>query len=328
MSRKSRRTKKGSVSITTRNGMIRLRWTHRGIPYQLSLGLPDSPLNHQLATAVAAEIQSDIARERFDTTLERYRPKAAPIAPDPAPLTTVALFHQYTETRRQAGTSGQALAARYLPLANNLQRWGNINSTEDARGFVSTLRRRQAPMTANQNLSALKGFGRWAVEHGHWPTNWFEPIPRLKDSQPSNPKRQPFTADQIRAVLSFLESDPTYAHWHSFVMALFYLGLRPSEAAALRWKHIDLERRQVTVAESLSRAEDGNSASCRRQRKATKTGKIRVVGIHPTWPPSSPAGRPQGPNQTTWFSLAPRATRSASTISVATHGNESAKPLA
>lgn len=277
--RRPRRAKKGSVSVGTRNGMLRLRWTHQGQPYQLALGLPDSPLNYQRAVALAATIQGDIAREQFDPTLARYRPQ--PEEPEPAPPPdAVALFQQFTEARRSGGTSGQAIAARYQPLLANLGRWGVITTPQEARGFVAHLRTRQSPLIANQNLSLLKGFGRWAVEQGHWETNLFEDIPRFKEPQPANPKRQPLTADQIRAVLDFLQGDPHYRHWHDFVMCLFYLGIRPSEAAALRWQNIDIDRGLVTVCESLSRGEDGRTAAHARQRKSTKTNKVRTLTLH------------------------------------------------
>lgn len=281
MPRKPRRNKRGSVSVSTRNDMLRLRWTHQGRPFQLALGLPDSPLNRHRAEILASEIAADIARNQFDPTLAKYRPQPEPEPPPPT-LTTADLFAQFMAHRQSEGTSGQAITARYQPLLNNLKRHGADILTETAaRSFLAMLRGRQSPLVANQNLSLLRGFGDWCVEQGHIPENPWASLPRLKESTRANPKREPLTADQIRAILEATKADRYAAHYHDFVMCLFYLGVRPSEAAGLRWRHIDLERGQVSIAESLSRGEDGKTAAWARQRKGTKTGKTRAIALHP-----------------------------------------------
>jgi integrase len=261
--------------------MLRLRWTHERQPYQLALGLPDSPLNYQRAVALAATIQGDIAREQFDPTLERYRPQPEPEAPPPQ-ATTAELFERFMAYRRSEGTSGQTITAGYQPLLSHLSRWGkNITTEAEATAFVEHLRSRQSPTVANQNLSRLRGFGRWTTKQGHLANNPWADIPRLKTARQPNPKRQPLTAAQIRTVLDAAKADRYAAPYHDFVMTLFYLGVRPSEAVGLRWRHIDLERGQVTISESLARGPDGKTAGWARQRKGTKTNKARTITLHP-----------------------------------------------
>ena len=98
MPRKPRRNKRGSVSVSTRNEMLRLRWTHQGRPFQLALGLPDSPINRHRAEILAAEIAADIAREQFDATLAKYRPQPEP-EPEAPTLTTADLFERFMAHR-------------------------------------------------------------------------------------------------------------------------------------------------------------------------------------------------------------------------------------
>ncbi len=57
------------------------------------------------------------------------------------------------------------------------------------------------------------------------------------------------------------------------------LGLRPSEAIGLRWQHIDLDRKQVTISETMARSEDGKTAGYARQRKPTKTVNVRTLPL-------------------------------------------------
>ena len=59
--------------------------------------------------------------------------------------------------------------------------------------------------------------------------------------------------DQARAVLQELKSEPLY----TFVFTAFATGLRRSEALALRWCDIDLDRRTIRVEQSLEQTKGG-----------------------------------------------------------------------
>ena len=70
---------KGSVGVETFQGRLRLRLPRQlygGKQKYLTLGLDDTPENQKLAKAKAKEIEKDIAYERFDLTLAKYRPQA------------------------------------------------------------------------------------------------------------------------------------------------------------------------------------------------------------------------------------------------------------
>jgi integrase len=48
-------------------------------------------------------------------------------------------------------------------------------------------------------------------------------------------------------VACFKERRP---NWHPFVYMLFFTGMRPSEALALRWGNIDLRRGEISITKS------------------------------------------------------------------------------
>lgn len=260
--------------------MLYLRWTYQGNEYRRSLGLPDSPFNRNAAQGKASQIEHDIAMQQFDSTLDKYWPKPQT---KPKQLSTVELWTKYMEFKREAGiTSGQSISSRYKPMLNNLQHFGrDIATTNEAREFKYFLAERQSPHILNQNISLLKGFGEWCIEQEHWESNPFESIKRMKALTMKNPKRQPLSREEIQAFLQAIKTDKYYSGYHDFCMAMFYLGIRPSEAVGLRWKYIDWKRKTVTICESLSRSEDGRSAGYARQRKTTKNSKIREIDLHP-----------------------------------------------
>ena len=109
MPKPKRRSKKGSVQIVNRNGLLTLRLSYEGARHQRALGLPDTPINRELARRKACEVELDIASGNFDPTFDQYFPReAAPIARP----TTLELWEQFIEHRRNAHTSEQAVASR------------------------------------------------------------------------------------------------------------------------------------------------------------------------------------------------------------------------
>ena len=278
--RKQKRSQKGSVNVAARNGILRLRWTYLGKRKELSLGLADNPLHRHLAEGRAAQMKADIVSGEYDETLDRYRLLASEPAQPTAP-STVALFEQFTAKKRRDGVSGQAIATKYNALRSNLARYGRaITTTEDAHNLLALLRGRQSAKTANQNLVLLKSFGRWLVEQQHIKENVFDSVVPLKGSKASIQDRTPFTRDETLLFLETARTHKTGYQYYDFCLVLLSLGLRPSEAIGLRWCHVDLVRKQVTIKESLSRSEDGRSSGRSRQRKGTKTGNARKLPLN------------------------------------------------
>lgn len=225
-------------------------------------------------------MKADIVSGEYDETLNRYRL----IANEPEPTTTpstVALFEQFTDKKRRDGVSGQAIATKYSALRSNIARYGkDITTTEDAHQLVAMLRSRQSTRTANQNLVLLKSFGRWLVEQQLTEENLFNSVVPLKSSNTSVQDRTPFTTEEVLLFLKTARTHKTGYQYYDFCYVLFSLGLRPSEAIGLRWCHVNLDRKEVTIRESLSRSTDGRSSGGARQRKGTKTGRVRVMGLN------------------------------------------------
>jgi integrase len=280
--KKRQRNQKGSVSVNKRGGMLLLRWRHEGTQHQISTGLPDTLMNRHAARDKAIEIERDIALGLFDRTLAKYRRSQGEPIPTLKP-SAIDLWAKFTTDRAQTGTSQQAIATRYNAIASNLERFGkNPEDTATAREFIDFLRSRQSALIANQNLSLMKGFGAWCQTKGHWAVNPFTDIRPLKRSNATNPKRLPFTIEETRLILSTAKTHPKYHGYHDFCMALLYLGLRPSEAIGLKWKHINWVKQTVTISESLSRSESGKADGYARQTKTTKTGQDRTLELRPT----------------------------------------------
>ncbi|PZO55452.1 MAG: hypothetical protein DCF15_10405 [Phormidesmis priestleyi] len=278
---KHRRNKKGSVSVDARAGMLRLRWRYLSAPKQLSLGLADTPLNRHRAQGMAAQIEADMVSGHYDSTLDKYRLIAKP-QPVAAALPTAELFDQFTEKKRRDGTSELAINTKYKALRSNIARYGaGVVTADDAHELVAMLRTRQSQKVSNQNLVLLKAFGAWLKKQQYLEQNVFESVASLRCNHVNEQDRTPFTQKEVALMLETMKTHKVCYQYYDFTFILFALGLRPSEAIGLRWRHVDLERKQVTISESLGRADDGRSSGSSRQRKGTKTGNVRLLPLNP-----------------------------------------------
>lgn len=273
------RAKKGSVSLKQRGDYLQLRWSVDGHPFSLSAGL-NSPLNNYNARELAAQIERDISLRLFDPTLDKYKPKLITDEQQVIPESTVELFSQYTQSRRDDGTAEQTISAKYKAITNHLKRFEqNITTEADALKFVNLLRSRQSAGTANQNLILLKSFGDWAAQQQAIDSNPFASIKPLKATKTTSPTRKPFSRDEIKRLLDTAKTHRTLYKMHDFCMLILYLGLRPSEAIGLRWQDVDLIRGEVTISQSLARNGQGQSGGSSRVRRSTKNGITRTLNL-------------------------------------------------
>lgn len=264
--------------MSARNNILRLRWQHLGQQRQLSLRIPDTTENRQLAAQKAAQIEADIINGTYDESLKRYEIIAHQVRWQRSASSTAELFDLFTQFKAKDGTSGQTISTKYKALRSNIVRFGrNIVTGDDARDLVQLLRDRQSPRTANQNLVLLKSFGEWLVAKKHFRENPFAAIKPTKGAAVKLQDRTPFSLDELSQFMMTMLFHPTASHYYGFTLTLFSLGLRPSECIGLRWGHIDLARRLVTIRESLSRSTDGHTSGKNRLRKETKTDNVRVL---------------------------------------------------
>jgi len=259
------KTARGEIAITPRNGMLYLRIPYQGKRKLLTTGLVENPLNRIKANELKTRIAKDLVSDNFDPTLDKYRAKKH------ASLSTVQLFQNYIEYLRKQGISENSINRRYECLLANLKQFGKcITSEIVAKEFMAMLREKQSIETANRNQNMMSQFCQWA----NIDPNPFANLPKPK----ANPKRRgAFMPHERQAILTAFAEHPTYKHYYPFVYTLFATGMRVSEAIGLQWRHIDLDKGMILVAESLSRSPNGKTSSRHRVRKGTKTGQTGIT---------------------------------------------------
>lgn len=262
------RAKKGTVVVSARRGMLHLRLPRHlfdGEQKYLYLGLPDTPINRQAAEAKALAISSDIAFDRFDSTLERYRPSAT--KPDNLPALSE-LWDKYTFHKSKI--LAHSTLEEYKWVKKHIERLPSqrLKDAKQIRRYLITV---LTPKVAKKVWGYLSACCQWATEEELIDKNPFGNLPKIVGSRKSG-SINPFTQQERDAIISAFENSFYYSHYAPFVTFLFLTGCRTSEAIGLQWKHVSSDLSIITFSEAVVYG----------KRKSTKTGKIRKFPVNRT----------------------------------------------
>ena len=269
------KTNKGAVVITNCDGRLRLRWRYAGNRYSISLS-SFNKINQLEAKRVALTIEQDMVTNNFDYSLIRYNGKR--IDSGSKGRTFVQLFETWVINYKQMDCE---LHTNYNATRNMIRKWDRV----DASNIVRKLNAEKfCGATYNRRLTMLKLFGTWLVDNQVWKTNPLNSVNRKKHKKIVQPKRNPFTIDEIQSVLkafqenTFCSKSAAYkhSHYYPFMYFLFKTGVRNAEAIGLRCGSLDFKNNMIKIHEVLARSLSGTS-SVNRILKETKNGKIRYL---------------------------------------------------
>jgi integrase len=164
--------------------------------------------------------------------------------------------------------SRQTLSDHYANLRSQI-----VRATPLASETSWLLGLEMAPATFNKKLGYLRACCDWAKSEGLLSLN---PWLKVKPRKGTKEIIKPFSQDEAARIIASFEE--IYPAWVPFTKFLFLSGCRLSEAIGLQWKHVDFERGEICICESLAQRKDGNGYE--RVRKATKTGSVRFLKIH------------------------------------------------
>ncbi len=266
------RKNKGSVNIQSIKGRLRLRLPrsiYKGSQKYLSLNLADTKENRKIAEAKVKLIESDIALERFDSTLAKYSPPTHSIPetfPQDEPL-LLSLWGLYT--RHKSKTLAHSTLKKGLGRTENQIKNMPFKKSSEAKKIRRYLIEKLTPDSCFRILIHLSACCNWAVEEGLLPDNPFSKLP--KPEKPT--KRQtinPFTKTERDAIIQAFSEHHYYSYYTGFVKFLFWTGCRIGEAIAIQWKHVSDDFSMITFSESV----------VDKIRKDTKTHRIRKFPIN------------------------------------------------
>lgn len=258
------------INPLNNNGSILLRFSVSGKRYSFNPvpgGDYGNPRDLSTAQAIAVRISNDIISGHFDESLNSYRvvPKVDNQAEKQIKLRTLLeLWDLWVDSLE---LSEYTKANHYKWVRVMLDR---VNPALTDTNWLT--KAKLSPRTFKDRLSLMRACGKWGVARGYLEVNPYDGI-KLRKQETKEIK--PFTSEEITKIIEGF--DRLYPHYSPFVKFLLATGVRTSEAIGLRWGHVDFERSEVVIKESLPKDLTGNGYT--RVRKETKTGNIRYLPL-------------------------------------------------
>ena len=249
----------GTVSVESFRERLRLRLPRQvfeGKQKYLALGLVDTKINHKIAEAKAQEIEFDIVLERFDYTLDKYRPthlKPVTILDSQTALNLGELWDKYMEFKKpiaSPSTIGNQYAGFTRAIA--LLPSQNLKDSVMIRDWIVA---NKPPNAAKRLIVQLNACCKWGMKSGLITENPFfdmaSEIKLPKNQRGEENEISPFNREERDLIIEAFAKHPHYRYYTSYVQFCFFTGCRPSEAIGLQWKHIDFDNSVVKFRQAV-----------------------------------------------------------------------------
>lgn len=261
---KAGKASKGSVRIKTSNNRLQLVFTFGGKRHYLSTGYPDTTQYRKLAQMRATEIEKDILYERFDPTLEKYKPQSAlstvtPVTPISTPkLTLTQLWEKFVEWKRPQ-CAPSTMKNQYRAFTSYLKRMPSQELDHAIEIRDEALQ--SIPInSAKRFITALNACCDWSIQSGLITENPFHGMSaqiKLPKAEKMEDDINPFSAAERDLIIEAFSKNRYYSYYTLLVEFLFATGARPSEVLALQWKHISSDFRTINFEQAVTVSEGG-----------------------------------------------------------------------
>jgi integrase len=274
---------RGYTSVREQNGLLYVglpRQVSGGKQRHLSTGLQDTLPNIEKARKLCKLLDTDIERNDFDITLERYRPKHKRQSREIKPkiqITLTMLYAQYSSSKKEV-TSPSTHKSVYQ---NNLDKITQCpcQTVLDARGVAQWLLTRFTRDSARRTLVQVNAAIKWGMGTGLIPieNNPYPSVIKNLQGKSKKKKKIEYYSNTERDLIidcGYRYSADKYSVNAEILELLFLTGLRWSEAIALNCD--DWNGEKLTISKAVVIGLDGAEL-----KQGLKREDERIIGIVP-----------------------------------------------
>lgn len=233
---------KGTPSLESFQGRLRIRFRLNGQQKTFSLGLADTLENRLKRESISREMHLDMLADNWDSTLGKYKPHThltvvESIKPKAA-LDLAQLWEKYSQYKKPQ-VSPSTYAKDFTKQKNHISKLPS-KSLDDAEVIRDYLIANLTANAAKRVLTQLKACCDWALAEKIISSHPFHSMKidaPLKASEDVDIK--PFSKEERDLIIQTFANNRYYSHYTKLVRFLFWTGCRPSEVIALQWHHIE-----------------------------------------------------------------------------------------
>ncbi|TAF07412.1 MAG: site-specific integrase [Nostocales cyanobacterium] len=239
-------------------------------------------------------IDLDQLKQIARTELDRYKDKKQGNIRVVEKDDVQVLWLKYVEYNKSLNTWGESTVLTTIATVSSLISQCPIQKLEQKGELVKWFfsDKNRTPHTSKDRLKWIVSAVDWNSKQGNIPRKWgieyrdlFESI-KLKNNQSSNFQDDSddldiFKVSEVYRILEALKSEQyarrqgTHKQYYWYVYFLWLTGCRPSEAIALKWDNVDLERNRIKFCENQV-----NASGTIVKKQGTKTVASRYFPIN------------------------------------------------
>lgn len=126
--------------------------------------------------------------------------------------------------------------------------------------------------TINHTHACMRSVLNFALERKH-----LQAIPEMPSvSRVADPEIETYSDQEVHALIGACETTTE----RLIIMLVCYAGLRTAEVRGLRWRDIDLNRRTLTVRQTIARGPGKEGKGCALYIETPKSAKERSIPLH------------------------------------------------
>lgn len=285
----------GKVRTRKETGKLYLDFMFEGHRCREQTALPDTAANRKRVEAMLQKIEAKILLGSFDyaeqfpgsRNLKKFKATNALADPndlsgsvnseqDRTPLFADFADQWFEESKIQWRKSHirnlvSILSSSLKPAFKN-KRVGEITKSDilSARGKMAKKKGRGpnelvSPKTINSHLAVLRMIMTEAAER----YDFENPYRNIKPLKLKKVDIQPFSLDEVERITKYVRED-----YRNYYQVRFYTGMRTGEIDGLKWEHVDFDRREILVRETLINGEMEYTKTDGSQREIPMFGPV------------------------------------------------------
>ena len=253
------------VNVRKDTGKLYFDFRYQGVRCRETTALDDTPANRKKMEGTLKKIQAAITLDQFNyadffpnsAMATRFEQRQQRLETHQASLEGIPTVEEFRETwfseMIPTWRNSYIKSVQSIFVGHILPEFGDRVISHITKADILAFRAKlakaspetgkvRAPTTVNKTLKVFRLMMREAADRFDF-NSPFTGVKLLKE-----PKKDihPFTLDEVNLILKHVRPD-----FHSYFKLRFYSALRSGEIAGLRWEHVDFERRQILVRETI-----------------------------------------------------------------------------